>query len=139
MFIEFGMMIVFPQLAARAFTYLSPTLRDEGAGLFNLVKTLGFSFGTTAVGTLLYQGQLSNWSRYVGDISASNPAMNQYLDDIGSNVSYDTKVAYVVDLFETQMKILTISQIVEKVALATFLMAFLAVFFNKPKPVLKPA
>ncbi len=138
-FIEFGMMIVFPQLAARAFTYLEPSQRDEGAGLFNLVKTLGFSFGTTAVGTLLYQGQLSNWSRYVGDLSASNPAMNQYLDDLGENVGYDTQMAYVVDLFEAQMQILTITQIAEKVALATFLMAFLAIFFGKPKPVLKPA
>ena len=57
--------------------------RDEGAGLFNLTKTLGFSFGTTAVGSLYYSGQLSNWSRYVGDITPSNSALMQYLDSLG--------------------------------------------------------
>ena len=62
-FIEFGMIMVFPMLAARAFTNLTPTQRDEGAGLFSLVKTFGFSFGTTAVGTLFYHGQLANWTR----------------------------------------------------------------------------
>ena len=65
--------------------------------------------------------------------------MNQYLDDLGGNVGYDTQMAYVVDLLEAQMQILTITQIAEKVALATFLMAFLAIFFGKPKPALKPA
>lgn len=138
MFIEFGMLFVIPILAARAFSHLSPEQRDEGAGLFNLVKTLGFSLGTTAVGTLYYQGQLANWSRYVGNIDPANPALNQYLDDLGSSVDYDTQIAYVADLLETQAQIMTITQIAEKFAFATFLLAFFAIFFGDPKPKLKP-
>lgn len=137
-FIEFGMLLVFPLLAARAFANLSPDLRDEGAGLFNLVKTLGFSFGTTAVGTMFYFGQRSNWNRYVGDISDTNPAMEPYLDRLGS-ASYDTQMAYVGELLELQMQILTISQIAEKVAFGMFVLAFFAVFLGDPKPKLKPA
>lgn len=136
--VEFGMLLVFPLLAARAFTNLSPELRDEGAGLFNLVKTLGFSFGTTAVGTLFYFGQRSNWNGYVGNISDSNSAMGQYLDDLGA-ASYDMQMAYVGDLLELQMQILTISQIAEKIAFAMFVLAFFAVFLGEPKRTLKPA
>lgn len=134
MLIEFGMLLVVPILAARAFANLEPRQRDEGAGLFNLTKTIGFSFGATAVGTLFYQGQLINWTRYVGNVDASNPALLQYLDDLGSTVDYDTQVAYVAALFETQMQVLTITQIAEKFAFATFILAFFAIFFGEPKP-----
>lgn len=137
--IEFGMLLVFPLLASRAFSNLAPELRDEGAGLFNLVKTLGFSFGTTAVGTLYYTGQLANWSHYVGNISNSNQAMGPYLDALGSSADYDTKMVYVADVFELQMQVLTISQIAEKIAFAMFILAFFAVFLGEPKRKLKPA
>lgn len=137
--IEFGMLLVFPLLASRAFSNLAPELRDEGAGLFNLVKTLGFSFGTTAVGTLYYTGQLANWSHYVGNISNSNQVMGPYLDSLGSSADYDTKMAYVTDVFELQMQVLTISQIAEKIAFAMFILAFFAVFLGEPKRKLKPA
>jgi DHA2 family multidrug resistance protein len=136
--IEFGMLLVFPLLAARAFANLAPEMRDEGAGLFNLVKTLGFSFGTTAVGTLFYNGQLSNWSHYVGDISNTNPALGQYLNALGSGETYDAKMAYVTDVLELQMQILTISQIAELIAVGTFILAFFAVFLGDPKPKPKP-
>ncbi len=139
MFIEFGMLFVIPILAARAFSNLEPSQRDEGAGLFNLVKTVGFSLGTTAVGTMYYQGQLANWTRYVGNINPSNSALNQYLDGIGSSIGYDAQMAYVVDLLETQMQILTITQIAEKFAFATFVLSFFAIFFGNPKPKLKTA
>ncbi len=128
--IEMGMMLIFPLLAARAFANLSPDRRDEGAGLFNLTKTLGFSFGTTAVGTLYYNGQLANWTRNVGEISASNPALNQYLDDLGSAVSYDTQMAYVAELLQKQTQLETIFQIAEVMAICTFSLIILAVFFK---------
>ena len=136
-FIEFGMLLVFPLLAARAFANLEPHQRDEGAGLFNLVKTLGFSFGTTAIGTMLYQGQLANWNRYVGNISEDNQATQSYLDAL-SSVPLEAQAAYVSELLQTQMKILTISQIAETVALATFILAFFAIFLGQPKPKAKP-
>ena len=58
---------------------------------------------------------------------------------MGTNVDYDAQVAYVAELLDTQMQILTISQIAEKVAFATFVMAFFAIFFRDHKPQLKPA
>lgn len=127
--IVFGMMLVFPILAARAFANLSPDRRDEGAGLFNLTKTLGFSFGTTAVGTLIYDGNLANWTRHVGEINPANPALNQYLDSLGG-VSYDTQIAYVAELLYDQAQLQTIFQIAQHLAFATFALALLAVFFG---------
>ena len=131
--IVFGMMLVFPILAARAFANLPPDKRDEGAGLFNLTKTLGFSFGTTAVGTLYYNGQLANWTRHVGEISPANPALQQYLNDLG-NVSYDTKMAYVAELLTKQSQLQTIFEIAQYMAFCTFGLAILAVFFRSPTP-----
>ncbi|MCY6380244.1 DHA2 family efflux MFS transporter permease subunit [Hoeflea prorocentri] len=127
--IVFGMMLVFPILAARAFANLPPDQRDEGAGLFNLTKTLGFSFGTTAVGTLIYNGNLANWTRYAGDIDPASPALNQYLDAL-DGVSYDTQMAYVADLLSSQTQLLTIFQIAEHLSFMTFGLALLAVFFG---------
>ncbi len=137
--IEFGMMLAFPLLAARAFAFIPAHKRDEGAGMFNLVKTLGFSFGTTAVGVLYYDGILSNWSRYVGNISNANPALTQYLADMGDNISYETKIAYVAELLDRQAQIQTILQIAETIAVASVVLAFFAIFLGEPKRKTQPA
>ena len=131
--VMFGMLLVVPVLAARSFANLPANKRDEGAGLFNLTKTLGFSFGTTAVGSLYYFGQQSNWNRYVGDISASNPALTQYLDGLGSGVGYDAQMAYTAAVFEKQTQLLTIFQVGEYLAVFSFALLVLALFFGEKK------
>lgn len=131
--VVFGMFLVFPVLAARAFSKLPPHMRDEGAGLFNLTKTLGFSFGTTFVGTLYYNGQLENWSRYVGNINPANPALQDYLDALGTNVSDDVKMAYVSTLLQEQAQLLTIFQIGQYLTFFVISLLVLAIFFGDKK------
>ena len=83
MLLEFSMMLVFPLLSAQAFSGLPPRLRDEGAGLFNLAKSLGFSLGTTFVVTLVYRGNQANWNIFGGQLNPVNPGYNQYLQAAG--------------------------------------------------------
>lgn len=77
--IKFGLMLSYPVLAAEAFVNLRPEQRDEGAGLFNFMKTLGFSFGVTFVEILIYRGNQSNWNEYAGFISLTNPGLDGFL------------------------------------------------------------
>ena len=130
----FGMMAVVPVLAARAFANLPVEKRDDGAGIFNLTKTLGLSFGTTAVGSLYYIGQQANWARFAGDVSPSNPVLTQYLDRLGANADYDVQVAYVATLLQEQTQLLTVFEIAEYLAAFTFGLAVLAVFFGEKQP-----
>ena len=77
--IDFALMLVFPLLSAQAFSSLPSRLRDEGSGLFNLVKALGFAFGTTFVTTLVYRGNQFNWNVYGGLLNSANPGFTSYL------------------------------------------------------------
>ena len=81
--IEFGLMLAYPLLASQAFANLRPEQHDEGAGLFNFVKTLGFSFGVTFVEILMYRGNQSNWNEYAGFIALTNPGLGGFLEGPG--------------------------------------------------------
>lgn len=83
MMIEFGMMLMFPLLSAQAFSGLPPNMRDEGSGLFNFTKALGFSFGTTFVTTLVYRGEQQNWNAYTGNLNAAAPGYDYFLQSTG--------------------------------------------------------
>jgi DHA2 family multidrug resistance protein len=48
----FGMGIVWVPMAALAFVTLAPTMRNEGAALFNLVRNVGSSIGISMVQAL---------------------------------------------------------------------------------------
>jgi DHA2 family multidrug resistance protein len=126
--IMFGMMLIFPLLAAQAFRNLRADERDEGAGMFNFVKTLGFSFGVTFVGVMLYRGTPANWTRYVGNISDANPAFTQLLD--GPILNGDLQLAAVItaDELARQSGILAttqLAQVLMVIALAAMPLALL--------------
>jgi len=136
--VEAGIMFIFPLLAARAFANLPPQAHDEGAGLLNLVKTLGFAFGTTAVGTFLYQGHLANWNRYVGNVSSGNPALERYLDALGADLTDGIKMTYVARVLEQQMRLLTITQLAEMLAVGFAALTVFVVFFGSARQTPEP-
>ncbi|MCG6941523.1 MAG: DHA2 family efflux MFS transporter permease subunit [Thiohalocapsa sp.] len=131
--IMFGLFLIFPLLAAQAFRNLRPDERDEGAGLFNFVKTLGFSFGVTFVGTMIYRGNLGNWTRYVGDVSPGNPAFEQFLHGPPLSGNLDLTAAVVADELARQSHILAITQLAEILAVLALLAMPLALLLQ-PQP-----
>ena len=130
--VMFGLMLVFPLLAAQAFQNLRPDERDEGAGLFNFVKTLGFSFGVTFVGTMIYRGSQANWSRYVGDLSWSNPAFGQFIDAAPLSGDVTLAAAVMADELARQSGILAITQLAQ-ILMVLALMAMPLGLLLKPK------
>jgi hypothetical protein len=82
-FICFGRMVSFPVIAAQAFSAVPPRLRDEAAGLFNLLKTIGFSFGVTFISILIYRGTQANWSRMTGFPDPTRPGYSFFLREMG--------------------------------------------------------
>jgi MFS transporter, DHA2 family, multidrug resistance protein len=131
--VMFGLMLVFPLLAAQAFQNLRPDERDEGAGMFNFVKTLGFSFGVTFVGTMIYRGSQANWARYAGDLSWSNPAFGQFID--ASPLAGDIALAAAVmaDELTRQSSILAITQLAQ-ILMVLALLAMPLGLLLRPKP-----
>lgn len=114
--VMFGVMLVFPLLAAQAFANLRPDERDEGAGMFNFVKTLGFSFGVTFVGTMIYRGGQANWSRFVGDISWTNPGLAQFSAAAPLSGNLPRTGAVLGELLARQSEMLAITQLAETLA-----------------------
>ncbi|MEA2094733.1 MAG: MFS transporter [Pseudomonadota bacterium] len=116
MMIEFALMLVFPLLMAQAFSCLPPRLRDEGAGLFNLTKALGFSFGTTLVTTLVYRGNQSNWNVYGGLLNPANPGYTKYLQAGGLTDMSPQAGAELSMLLTSQSSMVTMVQTMEVLA-----------------------
>ena len=119
--VMFGLFLVFPLLAAQAFRNLRPDERDEGAGLFNFVKTLGFSLGVTFVGAMIYRGSLGNWARYVGDLSWSNPAFGQILNAPPFSGDLNLAAVHMADELARQSGILAITQLAQIFAVLALL------------------
>ncbi|MEA3276124.1 MAG: DHA2 family efflux MFS transporter permease subunit [Pseudomonadota bacterium] len=114
--IMFGMMLIFPSLAAQAFANLRPEQRDEGAGMFNFVKTLGFSFGVTFVSTMMYRGGQANWTRYAGDVSWRQPGFVAFGETTGLSDNLPLAGAWLTDEMANQSGILAIVQMSEILA-----------------------
>jgi MFS transporter, DHA2 family, multidrug resistance protein len=111
--IELGLMICYPILAAQAFADLRPDQHDEGAGLFNFTKTLGFSFGVTFVEVLIYRGDQANWNAYAGQVSLTNPGLSGFLEGLGIDPASQTAGAVLGAELAGQTRMLTIVQSAE--------------------------
>jgi len=118
---EFGLMICYPVLAAQAFANLRPDQHDEGAGLFNFMKTLGFSFGVTFVEVLLYRGNQSNWNAYAGFISVANPGLDGYLAGTGLEPTSESAGALLAAQLLRQTSMLSIVQCAEVMSVLALL------------------
>ena len=131
--IEFGLMLVFPLLAAQAFSGLSPQLRDEAAGLFNLTKTLGFAAGTTLVATLVYRGSQANWHAQVGMLNHAHPGYRHYLQSSGLTDHSLQAGAELGSLLQTQTGMVAMIQTMEVLAVLALCAMPLALLLRSGK------
>lgn len=113
MVITFGLMLSFPVIAAQAFSGVPARLRDEAAGLFNLLKTIGFSVGVTCLCSLIYRGTQRNWNRLGGFLDSTQPGYDKYLQDGGFTDGTPEAGAYASQLLSTQSGMLTYMQTME--------------------------
>ncbi len=112
-----GLMLTFPVIAAQAFAHVPPRFRDEAAGLFNLVKTIGFAFGVTFVTTLVYRGNQENWSRIAGFLDSTRPGYSSYLQASGYDDESAEAGALLFQIVKAQTEILTYTHTMEVLVL----------------------
>jgi DHA2 family multidrug resistance protein len=147
MWIQFGLLLVYSSLASQAFRNLKPEQRDEGAGLFNFLKTLGFSLGVSAVGTLMYRGQQMNWNIYGGDLNYANPGLRPWLHALGATTVGPVAGAQLSQLLQSQTQMETFMQTSEVLCGLSLVCVLLAFFvpgrkkiaLPEAKPVVLPA
>lgn len=132
MIIEFGLMLIYPVLAAQAFATLPPEQRDEGAGLFNFIKTVGLALGVTLVNVLIYRGNQANWNRYVGEINPTNPGLQSFLQDLGLEQVTPEAGAMLSGELARQTGVLTWVQTAQVLAVVAMLSATLALLLKSP-------
>ncbi|MEJ2090142.1 MAG: hypothetical protein P8Y69_17105, partial [Gammaproteobacteria bacterium] len=131
-----GLMLTFPVIAAQAFEAVAPRLRNDAAGLFNLVKTIGFSFGVTFVSMLVYRGSQEEWSRLVGFLDPTRPGYAFFLQETGLDDGSAQAGAFLAKLVERQSAILTYTHTMEVLALVALCGIPLTYFMRtKPSPV----
>ena len=133
MLIDFGLMIAFPQVAAQAFSGVRQELHDEAAGLFNLVKTLGFSIGVTFITTLVYRGTQANWTRYTGQLNPTEPGYSYFLQQIGYSDGTAMTGALMTGLLGTQAGFLGIIQAMELMVIVGLSAIPLALLLKVPR------
>lgn len=137
-FICFGLLITFPVIAAQAFAHVPAQLRDEAAGLFNLVKTIGFSLGVTFVTALIYRGTQENWSRIAGFLDPTRPGYSFYLQQAGIDDGTPEAGALLFQVMKSQSGILTYTHTMEVLALIVICSIPLT-FFMRTKKEAPPA
>jgi len=135
MVIEFGMLLIFPLLAAQAFTGVADKKRDEAAGLLNLVKTVGFSFGVTFATTLVYRGTQENWNEYVGMLTPTTSGYNFFVQQVGTDNSSPQQLGTLfTEILTEQAGFLANIQTMEVMALVALAAMPLALLIKTPKP-----
>ena len=112
-------------------------MRDEAAGLFNLLKTIGISFGVTFVSMLIYRGTQANWSRIAGFLDPSQPGYSFFLQEMGLDDGTTETGALLVQMVEAQSGIFTYTHAMEVMALVA-LCGIPLTFFMRTKPKRSP-
>jgi DHA2 family multidrug resistance protein len=76
-----GIGFVMIPLSTIALSTLGPHLITEGAGLFSLMRTFGFSMGISAVATILTRHTQIAWNNLSGFLKSFSPSVLNYLDN----------------------------------------------------------
>lgn len=82
-----GMGLVFVPVSMLATQTLKADDVAEGTGIFNFGRSLGSSIGISIVVTLMTRLTQVNWNSLVGNITAVNPNVNQWLSNINLDLS----------------------------------------------------
>jgi hypothetical protein len=120
-------LLLLSSLSAQAFSSLPTRLRDEGAGLFNLLKALGFAFVTT----LVYRGNQFNWNVYGGLLSPANPGYTNYLQSGGLADGSVQAGAELSMLLSMQSSMITMVQTMESLVVLSIWAIPLVFFLRK--------
>jgi MFS transporter, DHA2 family, multidrug resistance protein len=126
-----GIQLAFSPLAAQAFFNVAAEDRDEAAGTFNLVKTLGFSFGASFASVLVYRGAQRNWNDYVGFINPIRPGLNEFLTANGFHGVTAEAGALLAAELRRQSAMLTMVQAGEVMTLLALALIPLTFFMQK--------
>ncbi len=86
LFQGFGSGLMFPPLMTIVFTTLSPALRNEGASMFMLTRSMGSSLGIAYLQTGLVQNTAAVQSRLAEGVRPDNPAVQLALPDFDPGV-----------------------------------------------------
>ena len=78
----FGMGIIFVPLSVVAFSTLPEKYRVEAAGLFSLVRTIGYSIGIAITLTLFTRYNQIEWNRLGAFLQPYNPSVMHYLQPL---------------------------------------------------------
>ncbi len=92
-----GIGFVMIPLSTLALSTLPPPLIAEGAGLYSLMRTFGFSVGISAVATILARHTQIAWNHLGGFIHPFNPAVFSYLQNLDLTLT-DPKAAALLAL-----------------------------------------
>lgn len=79
-----GLLITFVSSVTIAMSSIGPEHRDQGTGMFNFIKTLGFSFGVTYVSTMIYRKKQSNFSIYGSDLKPWSDGVLDWSERLGN-------------------------------------------------------
>ena len=97
----FGMAAVFSQLSTVSFETIPPEKGADAAGLYNVMRTMGGSIGIAITSTLLVRREQVHW-RYLGEhVSATNPRLYDWLDQVDIELDQPSAPARLVkELFQ---------------------------------------
>ena len=112
----FGIQLAAALIAAQAFLHVAARDRDEAAGLFNFVKTLGFSFGTTLVSVLVYRGGQRDWNLAVGFLDPASGAYQRAFAGLGIDPGTPQAAAIASAMLERYTAMVTIVKASEVMA-----------------------
>jgi DHA2 family multidrug resistance protein len=116
-----GIQLGYAPIAAQAFLRVPDADRDEAAGLFNFVKTLGFSFGTTLVSVLVYRGAQRDWNQAVGFLDPAARGYDRFFHGMGLDPTDPRAVAVASHVLQQEPMMVTIVKSAEVMAILALL------------------
>lgn len=133
--IQGGMFFLFPRVTAQAFANVSPQQRNDASGLFNFVKTLGFSIGTSVISTFVYRANQGNWHAVGAFIEPANPGWNRYVEEAAAaGIEGETLMAVLGKSLDYHSQMLSIVQLGQWLAGLVLLTLLALLFVKKEKP-----
>jgi DHA2 family multidrug resistance protein len=125
-----GMGAVFVPLSTMAYGSLRPEQADAGAGLFNLARTIGAAMGVSIAATLYARFGQMNWNQLGGHINPFNPALQDWLQSQGLQLSNPLTPGLLAHELGSQASMLAFTQVFQLIALSFLAMAPLLVLLR---------
>ncbi|MEJ2622441.1 MAG: DHA2 family efflux MFS transporter permease subunit [Candidatus Thiodiazotropha sp.] len=118
-----GMGAVFVPLSSMAYATLRSEQADEGAGLFNLARTIGSAVGVSIAATCYSRYNQIDWQQLGGYINPFNPALHDWLATLGLTINDPMAAAQLTQTLSAQASMLAFTQVFELIAMSFLLMA----------------